>query len=922
MTFFSILETILIGPLKLIFEIVFDYANQFLEHPGAAIIYLSLIMNILVLPLYRRADAMQKETRDREAKIHDGVSHIKKTFSGDERMMILQTYYRQNHYKSTDVLKGSVSLLLEIPFFIAAYQFLSHLEVLRGISFGPIKDLGKSDGLLVLGGVTINLLPIIMTTVNVTASAIYLKGFPLKTKIQLYTIALFFLVFLYQSPSCLVFYWTLNNVFSLIKNIFYKLDNPQRLLRFIMYFAYYVILAFGTTIYYDGPFIKRVTLIVIGLFLPMLFVFIKKNVYFRENTSDNHFNHRIITLGTVFLTIFIGLLIPSVFIAASPQEYVNISSFHNPLWYIASSLCLAIGTFFVWMRVFYWLASPKGKVVLARIIWIMCGVVFVNYMFFGTHLGIISSVLQYKNGMSFSWLQQMINLLILLFVATVMYLFIHKWKRVATTVLAISILVLGTMASLNLVTIKKSIDELLLHKNEWEDISETPHFQLSKTGHNVIVLMLDRAVGEYIPFIFNEKPELLEQFSGFTYYENTISFGGHTNFAAPAMLGGYEYTPVEMNKRNTESLVSKHNEALKVMPVIFSENGYEVTVCDPVYANYQWIPDLRIYNDYPGVKTYITNGQFDDEGQTKVSIENDHRNFFCFSVMKSMPIFLQPTIYDGGRYHQITLDFAQTIQTRDSMSKSTGLDATFMGSYRVLENLPNMTKVTENEINTFLFLSNDMTHDPMLLEEPGYTPADNVDNTQYDVEHADRFVIDGRELKVQNYDQMIHYQTNMAALIQLGKWFDYLRENDIYDNTKIILVGDHGSPLGQSEELVLGNRRGNDVEFFYPLLLVKDFNSEKFVTSDTFMTNADVPTLAMKDLIQNPTNPFTGKVINSDEKYAHDQFIIISEDWDVNENNGNTYWPAKWASVRDNLWDENNWTFFDEEIVLDEHTAP
>ena len=39
-----------------------------------------------------------------------------------------------------------------------------------------------------------------------------------------------FLVLLYDSPSGLVFYWTLNNLFSLVKNIFYKLKNPKLVL--------------------------------------------------------------------------------------------------------------------------------------------------------------------------------------------------------------------------------------------------------------------------------------------------------------------------------------------------------------------------------------------------------------------------------------------------------------------------------------------------------------------------------------------------------------------------------------------------------------------------------------------------------------------------------------------------------------------
>ena len=98
MSVISILESIFIGPLKILFEMIFQIANSVVENPGLSIIFLSLTMNILVLPLYKRADAMQEEARDIEAKLHDGVAHIKKTFKGDERMMILQAYYQENNY--------------------------------------------------------------------------------------------------------------------------------------------------------------------------------------------------------------------------------------------------------------------------------------------------------------------------------------------------------------------------------------------------------------------------------------------------------------------------------------------------------------------------------------------------------------------------------------------------------------------------------------------------------------------------------------------------------------------------------------------------------------------------------------------------------------------------------------------------------
>ena len=98
MTFGNILDALLISPLKLVFEIIFQTAYELIQNPGVSIIFLSLAMNLLVLPLYKRADAMQEAARDTEARLSRGIKHIKKTFQGNERFMMLQTYYRQNDY--------------------------------------------------------------------------------------------------------------------------------------------------------------------------------------------------------------------------------------------------------------------------------------------------------------------------------------------------------------------------------------------------------------------------------------------------------------------------------------------------------------------------------------------------------------------------------------------------------------------------------------------------------------------------------------------------------------------------------------------------------------------------------------------------------------------------------------------------------
>ena len=873
MSIFTMLYNILIGPLQLVFEIIFSLAYRLLDHAGLAIVALSMTMNILVLPLYKRSDAMQEEARDIEAKLKNGVAHIKKTFSGDEQMMILQTYYRQNNYKPTDALNGSVSLLLEVPFFMAAYQFLSHLEILKGVSLGPIADLSVPDGLLTIAGVTINVLPVVMTLVNIISSEIYTRGFPLKTKIQLHAMALFFLFFLYTSPSGLVFYWTLNNVFSLGKNIVYKVIAH----------------------------IKEKTVL--------------DTVETDSDTTNDTVDKRMFTFGSLVITILVGLVIPSTYISASTQEYINISYYHNPIWYIVNTMCIAVGTFMVWMRVFYWIASEKGKKIFNSLVWILCGVMLVNYLFFGTNLGVISSTLIYEHGLVFSNAELICNVIIIAGISIVLYIIERKWTSFSRTVLLTMSIALFGMSVMNIsdiIAVTKVTEAQIKNENEW-----LPRFTLSKEGNNVVVIMLDRALGEYIPYIFNENPELEKQFSGFTYYSNVVSHGQCTNFGAPGIFGGYEYVPSEMNKRDDETLVTKHNEALKVMPVIFEQNGYQVTVCDPPYANYTWIPDLTIYDDYPDINTYITEGVFGDPSSMQQTIESNKRNFFCFSIMKCLPLCLQEVFYQEGNYNQLLVQksaWGYSRQIVHSTIYAEGAHTNSMNSYNVLLNLSNMTWVENDDSDNFMMLANNFTHQPMMLQLPNYEPAPWVYNGDY-VDMMQPAPVNGVKLKMETTEQIIYYQSNVAALKRLGEWFDYLRENGVYDNTRIILVSDHGYGLYHIDELCLGEDLNNEcIENMYPLLMIKDFNSNGFSVSDEFMTNADVPTLAFESLIENPINPFTGKVINNDAK-SKEQYIIDSTEWDVDKNNGNTFLPSQWYTVRDNIWDRNNWTFIKEYLI-------
>ena len=904
------LYSFFLTPIQMIFELIYSLAYRSMgSDPGLAIIALSLAMNLLVLPLYRRADAMQEEERVLEAKLHDGVAHIKKTFHGDERTMILQTYYRQNNYSPLYVLRSAVSLLLEIPFFIAAYRFLSELSLLQGVSFGPISDLGKPDGLLSFGDVSINILPVIMTVINLISTYIFTKGYPLKTKIQLYGMAVFFLVFLYDSPAGLVFYWTLNNLFSLVKTIFYKLKNPKKVLRVFMLCVGVCAIAGGAVDYCVNDIFERFLFLMgIGLVLlaPFTVALVKSKMKppkFKKPEVEYEPNKKLFLGGAVFLTVLAGILIPSSVINASPQEFIIVGSDLHPIWYVVGTFLTSAGLFILWMSVFYWLFSPKAKVIFERLIVMACSAGTATYLFFGNHHGTLSSELVYDGGISYTVWQMLLNLAVIIAVSKLFLIMTKKKVKLTQGVLVTATLAVLVMSGINIAGIMSSVSQvdmksLTLTENQ-------PKLTLSKDGKNVVVLMLDRAMGEYVPYIMQEYPELKEDFEGFTYYSDVVSFGGYTNFGVPAMFGGYEYTPAELNKRDTEKLQTKHDESLKVMPVLFDENGYKTTVCDPPYAGYKQIPDLTIYDDYPEIDRYITQGTVLSPDKKPLIIPNRQRNFFCYSIVKMLPTCIQPAIYDEGVYHQLNSVFS-----------------TFEKSYDVLKNMSDITVVNNDNDKCFVMMDNETTHNFVSFNDDDFMEY----SSKKELKPARTIKLEGtgRELKLNTVMQQAHYETNVAAFKRLAEWFKSLKESGVYDNTRIVLCSDHGRGTQQISDLMIDSTaydedvevRYGDVEFYFPLLMVKDFNSKEYKTSDEFMTNADVPALATDGLIESPKNPFTGKTLDSSAKENPDNLTVIaSAEWDVFKNNGTTYIPSRWYSVKDSIWKKENWKLLQEKSV-------
>jgi hypothetical protein len=514
---------------------------------------------------------------------------------------------------------------------------------------------------------------------------------------------------------------------------------------------------------------------------------------------------------------------------------------------------------------------------------ILCFAVLCNVFFFPGNYGLITLDIIFDDGVGHSLSEILFNLAFLCLLACIIvFLFSRGVVKIITPLPALCCLVLLILSIKNILYIHTEYQKTrAFHLDKKTEKALEPIFHFSKTGKNTFILMLDRATSSFIPFIFEELPELKERYSGFVYYPNTLSFNGYTRLGALPIFGGYEYIPTEFNKRDTVPVVKKHNEALLLMPVVFSRAGYQVTVTDPPYPNYSYKEDLRLYDPYPEIKACITDATYTDiwleeHGMVLPSPrEVLNRNMIWYSILKIVPLFMREGIYQQGGW------FASF-----SGHKLTNT----LNGYSVLDFLPRLTDTKAEKENTAFIMVNNTTHNPSLMQAPEYRPVLHVTN-----------------YGTSPYAKESEYHGNAASLLRLADWFAFLKKENIYDNTRIIIVADHGAQKNYVSPMSPGF--SVNIDNFNPLLLVKDFYASGNIKTDpAFMTNGDVPFLAFQGQIENPVNPFTGREISVELKnkplYVACSGGVHLEDPEASQV---ILDPERDYYVHDSIFDPENW---------------
>lgn len=588
----------------------------------------------------------------------------------------------------------------------------------------------------------------------------------------------------------------------------------------------------------------------------------------------------ILISSSLALTILAGFFIITSLISSSPTEFENKYSL------IFSNIFKYIGIFFIYPTIIYYLFSKTIKNILLFMMPIFALISLCNVFLMNLDYGNISANFRFDNAnlLIASLKDTIFNILLIIFsISFIIFAFIKKKYKLIINIFLLICFSLVIISFINMNKIISSDREEVkvaqrnLGLNNGEDV-----FNISKNGTNIFVIILDRAIPSYWYKAFEINPELKKEFDGFTFYLNNTSFAPFTVASIQTIYGGYEYTPYEISTNGRYKLKDKYNEAIFMLPELLKNYGYQSTLFDVEYPNFSMVKDLSIFerytnitafNDYKDIYELIkNNNDFLDNKNIENIRDIKLDKSFKFSIFKIIPAFLRYNFY---RY----MDNINPKSINSSIYE-----------YYELYFLKDKIKIKE-EGNYYINIHSLITHEPHYFNSD-YLPS-------YEMREIPKKDIDIYKDEI----SARHYYANISAINLMIYLFNFLKQSNIYDNTKIILVSDHGFKVNtdlftEDEKFITG---------FHSLLLVKDFNDRgELKINSNFMTIADVPYLSVNHL-NNPVNPFTGKLITNSAKSYGNINLIRSVYWMPESQFENSYNFSIYWTVKDNVLDAKNW---------------
>jgi len=205
------------------------YGLKYVTHSwGLSLILLSVIIYIILFPFTMKSTQAMKKMQQ----IQPLIQEIQKKYKDNPQKLQKEQMLLFKKYKVNPV-GGCLPMFFQFPVFIALYQVLFRFIELKGAQFLWIKDLSLPDHTFKLPfslpyiGDYFNILPLFIIIVSYLQQKITTSG----SNSQQQSTAMIFMVVIgvifYHFPSCLVMYWFVQNVLTILYQYrIHKLSAP------------------------------------------------------------------------------------------------------------------------------------------------------------------------------------------------------------------------------------------------------------------------------------------------------------------------------------------------------------------------------------------------------------------------------------------------------------------------------------------------------------------------------------------------------------------------------------------------------------------------------------------------------------------------------------------------------------------------
>jgi membrane protein insertase Oxa1/YidC/SpoIIIJ len=203
----------LLYPFIYIIKHYFNFLLSINGSEGISIIFTSLSISILLIPLLKIAKNKEDRINLRISEIDKEVREIPLIYKGEERFRIIERLYDDNNFHPIENIFKGLSLFVILPILLSAYLFfIENIDIFDIIFFSI--NLSEPDN-LIFG---INVLPILIFCINFLDSRFRYAQITSGKNLYLF-LSFSICLLIYSMPSCMTLYWATSSIFSLLFNM-------------------------------------------------------------------------------------------------------------------------------------------------------------------------------------------------------------------------------------------------------------------------------------------------------------------------------------------------------------------------------------------------------------------------------------------------------------------------------------------------------------------------------------------------------------------------------------------------------------------------------------------------------------------------------------------------------------------------------